>query len=92
MQHAALVQLFAGTVGLVGSGVGEVALTSPDTLQPMMLVLLLSAVLMLLGTTVGALVLLWRTMNDRDRIQRKLDWICTPHDRRKTVAWPRPKA
>jgi hypothetical protein len=57
-----------------------------------MLVLLVSAVLLLLGTTVGALVLLWRTMNDRDRIQRKLDWVLTPHDRRKTVAWPRPKA
>src|ERR1043165_1423740 len=70
----------------------DLRMPPPDSLQPVMLVLLLSAVLLLLGTTVGALVLLWRTMNERDRVQRKLDWVLTPHDRRKTVAWPRRKA
>jgi hypothetical protein len=65
---------------------------APDSLQPVMLVLLLSAVLLLLGTTVGALYLAVRAMNERDRLQRKLDWVLTPHDRRKTVAWPRAKA
>ena len=63
-----------------------------DTLQPLAIVLLLSAVGLLFVTTVGALYLAVRAMNDRDRIQRRLDWICTPHDRRKTVAWPRAKA
>jgi hypothetical protein len=62
---------------------------APDTLQPLAIVLLLSSVGLLFITTVGALYLAVRTMNDRDRIQRRLDWILTPHDRRKTVALPK---
>jgi hypothetical protein len=65
---------------------------APDTLQPVMLVLFWTGLLLLLGSTVGALYLAVRAMNERDRVQRKLDWVLTPHDRRKTVAWPRPKA
>lgn len=63
-----------------------------DTLQPVVLVLLLTAILLLLGTAVGALYLAWRTMNENDRLRRRLDWLLTPHDKRKTVAMPGPQA
>lgn len=59
-----------------------------DTLQPVVLVLLLTAILLLLGTAVGALVLAWRTMSENDRLRRRVDWLLTPHDRRRTVAMP----
>lgn len=77
---------------------------SPDTLQPVLLVLLWTGLLLLIGSTVGALAVCWRLLGQNDRLRVKLDWLrasnqqmaqtvasyesVTPADRKRTTVMP----
>lgn len=77
---------------------------APDTLQPVMMVLLWTGLLLLLGSTVGALAVCWRLLGQNDRLRVKLDWLrssnhqlaqtvasyesVTPADRKRTTVMP----
>jgi hypothetical protein len=77
---------------------------APDTLQPVMLVLFWTGLLLLLGSTVGALAVCWRLLGQNDRLRVKLDWLrtsnnqlaqtvasyesATPPDRKRTTLMP----